>query len=117
LRLLAERCLHVTASAELSRTQRWIAAMLAGELLANRAYDYAAADRAYEQAQSLAEPGSYEQMSALYAKSRAYLQDGKREPARRACETIVGQFTALRGCEVFERARESLASWDKNKKR
>lgn len=112
---LANQLVHVMPSADLSRNQQWIAGMLAGELLAHRVYDYAAAHAVYRQVESIAQPGSYEQMAGTYARGRALLQDGRREQARQCFETVLGQFSMLRGSEVFERARGTLAQWDRRK--
>jgi len=104
--------LRVAASSNtLGRLQRWAACMVAGELLAHRLYDYAAADAVYEEAERHAEPGSYEQMASLYGRSRGLLQDGRRDRARKVLETVLSQFSAFRGSEVFERARETLGEW------
>jgi hypothetical protein len=115
VRLIAGTLATAATSAQLSTLQRWAAGMLAGELLAHRVYDYAGADSVYRLIEAIAEPGSYEQMALLYARGRAFQQDGRRAQARPAFETIVGQFSAMRGSEVFERARETLASWDRRR--
>ncbi len=109
--------LRITASAETARTQRWMATMIAGDILSNHTYDYPAADRAFEQAQSIAEPGSYEQLAAMYARSRAYVQDGNLADAKQICEAVIGQFGALRECEAYERVRDILKTCDKSTRR
>ena len=102
-------------SSQLPKLTRWMGGMIAGELLAHRVYDYAAAEAIYGQTEATVEPGSYEQMSLLYARARALRQDGRPEPARRLFEMILGQFTAMRGSEVFERTREVLGQWDRRR--
>lgn len=115
VRRIAESLARSSASAQLPRLERWAAGMLAGELLAHRLYDYAAAQAIYQQLEVVPEPGSYEQMALVYARGRALQQDGRRDQARVAYEHVIGQFTALRGSEVFERARDSLAQWDRRR--
>jgi hypothetical protein len=103
------------SSAQMPALRRWMAGMLAGELLAHRLYDYAGAQDVYRQTESAAEPGSYEQMALVYAQARAFQQDGRRDQARAQLEFILGQFSALRDSEIFERTRESLAEWDRRR--
>lgn len=115
VRRVADTLATAASSSRLSRFQRWAAGMLAGNLLAHRIYDYAAADSVYQQIEAIAGPGSYEQMALLYARGRACQEDGRRDPARRMFESIVGQFSAMRHSEVFERARATLAEWDRRR--
>ncbi|MBI4581850.1 MAG: hypothetical protein HY718_19290 [Planctomycetes bacterium] len=115
LRQLADALMRVIPSAELPRQQRWMAGMVAGELLARRLYDYAGADAVYRQLRETVEPGSYEQMAVVYARGRALVQDGRREQARQCFESVIGQFSPLRGSELFERSRETLAQWDRRR--
>jgi len=112
-RHLADQLSQLVISAEVTRLQRWMSAMLAGEILANRVYDYASADLIYQQAESLAEPGSYEQMAAMFARSCSFYQDGKRQQARKQCEAIIGQFSQFRECELFARTRQTLAALER----
>ncbi len=115
MRRLADQLARVMLSSELSHAQQWMAAMLAGELLAHRLYDFTGADAAYRAAETAARPGGYEQMAAMYGRGRSFAQDGRREQARRCFEAVLGQFSALRSTEIFERTREMLAQWDRRK--
>lgn len=115
VRRVADTLATAATSGRLSRFQRWAAGMLAGDLLAHRVYDYAAADSVYQQTEALAEPGSYEQMALLYARGRACQQDGRRDEARRMFESVIGQFSGMRNSEVFQRARATLAEWDRRR--
>jgi hypothetical protein len=54
-------------------------------------------------------------MALLYARGRAFQQDGRRDQARQAYETVIGQFSTMRGTEVFERARLTLSQWDRRR--
>jgi hypothetical protein len=115
VRHIADALAGTCGSAQLTAWQRWAAGMLAGELRAHRLYDYAAAQALYQQLEASTEPGSYEQMALLYARGRGFQQDGRRDQARQAYETVLGQFSTMRGTEVFERARLTLSQWDRRR--
>lgn len=117
LRAVAERCMQALPASELSALQKWMAAMLAGEVYSQRIYDFAAADRVYARAYDYAEPGSYEQLAAMYARGRAYLQDGRYDLARHTCETIIGHCGAYRDCEVYARVRDLYTSCERRTRR
>jgi hypothetical protein len=57
-------------SAQLPPLRRWMAGMIAGELLADRLYDYAAAQAVYQLADNAAQPGSGRRTRPVAADSR-----------------------------------------------
>lgn len=103
------------ASESQARWEKWAARMLAGGLVAQRMSDFEQAARLYAAAGDAATPGSIEHMTSLYEQGRCLMQAGKPVAARRALETIIGQFSAMRGSEPFERTRRLLADLDRRR--
>ncbi|GMU23328.1 MAG: hypothetical protein AMXMBFR13_34070 [Phycisphaerae bacterium] len=100
---------RAAAGTALPEAQRWAAAMVAGGLAADCLYDFKSADSHYALAETLATPGSLEQMSALYARACAHVRAGRTEPARQILTQLIGHFGPLRVTEPFGRARKLLS--------
>ncbi len=94
--------------ADQSAWRRWAANMIAGAALADRLYDYAGADREFAAAEMNTEPGSLEQMTTLYMRARALVQDGKPDAARELLTRVVGLFDRMRSTEAFDRSHKLL---------
>jgi hypothetical protein len=84
----------------------WAAVMLDGAVHGERLFDYAGAATRYAQAEPLAVPGSYEQMVALYLRSGALVQEGRRSEASKLLSRVLSEFSAYRSTETYERARK-----------
>jgi hypothetical protein len=86
----AERSLaEALQSSELSMQARWIAGILAGRVMADYRYDYAAARSYAAQAERLATPDSLEQWTAMYWKADALVQEGRSSDAALVYQKIV----------------------------
>ncbi len=89
---------------------RWAAGLLAGRIMADVLQDPPAAAQLFHIAGAAAQPGSLEQMSAIFAEAQARLAAGESGPARRLLTRAVSEFDAFRDTEVFVRARRALAA-------
>ena len=96
---------HLTAP----RPQRWAAGLIAGNLLMNRFFDYAAAIERYEQAEAVTPPGSLEQLMTYYQRAQAHIQLGEPDAAKSLLSQSLSEFDAFRNSEVFLRARRVLS--------
>lgn len=88
---------------------RWAAGVLAGRIMADVLQDPPAAAQLFHIAGAAAQPGSLEQMSAIFAEAQARLAAGEGGPARRLLTRAVSEFDSFRDTEVFVRARRALA--------
>lgn len=94
---------------------RWIAGMVGARLLVERLCEYARAEQVLRTVDTVAAPGSYEQMATLYARGLAMVQDGRFEEGRQLLMQLISQFGAFRETEICGRARCTLSAGERGR--
>ena len=89
----AERSLaEAVQSSDLTPPQRWAAAILAGRLVSDYRYDYAAARSLYRQAERVAVPKSLENMTARWWQADAFVQEGRGGDADELYKSLLADY-------------------------
>lgn len=104
--LAAQAFAAVADSPDAATHLRWAASMLEAGIHAERLFDHNRATAGYARAESLAVPGSYEHMVALYLRSCALFHEGRHREAARHLSRVLSEFSVYRYTEAYERARK-----------
>ncbi|UCD28126.1 MAG: hypothetical protein JSV03_13675 [Planctomycetota bacterium] len=108
-RLARESLTKVLQSKDQTRARRWMAGMIAGSIADKKLIAYDEAQQHYIKAETEAESGSIEQMSAQYARACVLIKNGKPAAAKDLLTKLTTQFGKFRKTEVYERARKIQA--------
>jgi len=108
-----ERLRAAAQSDRLSRQQRWAAAILAGRLEADFAFDYARARERFTEAEQLSAEESVERLTAWWWLADGYRQEGNEAKAKTHYELIAKHGQSWPKTHVVRRAQEIVTGHKK----